>query len=100
MMYHLVTPTKAGIFIFQGIKTMGAGRNHFFHLIGVQHLNIGHRLHLEQKFVTGPFCRISRTALFGSQHGKTYIGLVQNLDKGLRYFFCPIVKTSRAAHPK
>src|SRR5690606_1592975 len=76
------------------------GGNYRFYPVPVQYFYIGDGLHLEQKFVSGPFGGIAGTTFLRTQNGKGNSGLVQNFNKGLCNSFCPIVKTSHTAYPK
>ena len=75
-------------------------RNDLFNLIGIKHLNVPHSLHLEQKFVARPFCRVAIAAFLCTQNCKRHIGPVKYFNESLGYLFGPVIKTARAPHPE
>ncbi|MDT4853782.1 hypothetical protein FQZ97_880600 [compost metagenome] len=92
MMYHLVVSAQFGVLIFQGIETVGAGRNNLLYCIPVQYLDVLLGQHLESKFVSRPAGRVARTGLFRAKHRKTDIEMVQYLYKCTGYFLVAVVK--------
>ena len=47
VVYYLVVASEGGIFIFQRIETMWAGRHYFLYFIHIHRLNIVERHHLK-----------------------------------------------------
>ena len=56
---------------------MRTGRNDFLGFITIQHLNVHHSLHLEQKLITCAFRRIAGTAFFRTQNSKLNIRTIR-----------------------
>src|SRR4051794_26918565 len=100
MVYHFVISTQTGVFIFYGIKAMGATGNYLFYLGTIKYLNIHHSLHLEQKLITRTFGRIAGAAFFGTQNRKAYAYVLHYLADVAGFFLCTLIKTASTANPK
>src|ERR1700712_4591538 len=100
MVYHFVSAAQTGVFIFNGVETMRAAGYYPFNIVAVQHLNIHHGLHLEQKLVTCPLGRVADTAFLGTQNREADTHMLQYFANVAGYLLRPLIKASRAAHPK
>src|SRR5262249_53053338 len=100
MVNYIVLTAEVGIFIFQYVEAVRAGRHDFLYAITIQHLNVVHGLHLEQELVAGPAGGVSRTRFFGTQHCEAYTHRVEYGGEGARHPFISVVVRAGASHPE
>ena len=79
---------------------MRAAGYYLLYFITVQHLNIGQRLHLEQKFIACPFSRVAGTTFFRTQNGKADTYMVQYFADVAGNALGALVKAAGTSHPK
>lgn len=65
-MFYGIVAAELRVFVFQRVETVRTGGNDVFHFVTIEHLNVHHRLHLEEEFVSSALGGISRTPFFGS----------------------------------
>jgi hypothetical protein len=94
MMDHVIITAKAGVFIFYGVKAMGTAGYDFFYFIAIQHLNIGHGLHLEKKLIACTFCGVAGTAFFGAKYCEIHTDMLQDLTDITGDLLCAFIKTT------
>src|SRR5665213_1369939 len=100
MMDHFIIAAQTGIFIFNGIKTMGAAGYYLFNIVAIEYVYIHHRLHLEQEFISRTFGRVAGTAFLGTQNRETDAHMVQYLANITGDLLRTFIKTTCTAHPK
>src|SRR5436305_13995118 len=100
MVYYIIITTQTRICVPDGVKTMRTAGYYFFYVIAVKYLNIGHGLHLEQKFVAGTLGRVAGAAFLGTQYSETDTYMMQYFTYITGYFLCPLVKTTCTANPE
>ena len=69
-------------------------------MVAVQHFDIRHCLHLEEKFVTCTLGRVAGTTLFGAEYGKAHPCFLQEVSKGFDNALGAVVKTTSTAYPE
>src|SRR5690606_36924931 len=92
MMNDLVMTTQGRVFILYGVETMRTGGYNFLYIIAIQHVNVGHGLHLDKKLLTSPSSRISSAGFFLSSHRIAHPYLLQNLHDSSGDFLVPLIK--------
>jgi hypothetical protein len=100
VVFDRIVASQGGVFVFQGVEAMRAGRHQRPNSVGVEDLDVLHRLHLEQELVAGPLGGISRASFLRPQNGKGNPCFVEQTGQRLGDFLGSVVKTAGATGPK
>ena len=98
-MDHFQFAAQVRIFIFQGIQTVGARSDNFFHLIAIEMFDVGSGQLAEEGLVAQPTGRITAAQFLFSQYGKSDAGGFENFHQGPAGLQIPGVKSPGTTDP-
>src|SRR5690349_1563975 len=100
MMDHLIGTSKVGVFVLKDIEAMRTCCYDLANAVAIHHLNVVHRLHLKEEFISSASCGISIAGFFRSQNCEAYSGCRQDLRESNGDTLVSVVERSGATHPK
>ena len=99
-MDNFIVAAELRIFILEGMKTVRACCDNFFHGVPVQRLDVPSHQCLSEILVSHPTRSIAVALFFKAKNGERHACRPQNLDHGERDLFDAVVERAGTADPE